>query len=175
MEIKGTTTDEQIELASLLAANVRQRGWIVEVGCFRGRQTVALGEAKHPSVLLTCLDPFPVVTNIYSAYKYTEQEWKDNTKHLTNIEQVRGYSPINISNIAFTKQVDLVTIDMDDVADSLNFWKPFVHKGGKILVHTYNEGGIFPNIEEVVMEFVKKNPVFVVDNREYSVILTLVN
>lgn len=170
--IEGTTLDEQLAVAKVLAEGVPEQGWIIEVGCFKGRQSVVLGKHKSDTVLLTCLDPFPDMPDTGAMYVYSGSDWLKNTQSLTNVEMAKGYSPINMKHVTFAKGASLVVIDMNAVRESLDFWKRFVVVGGKFLVHTYNEGGVFPEIENIVTDFASENINFTIDNLHYSVILT---
>jgi len=171
--ILGTTTDEQLSTVATLTRAVPDEGWIVEVGCFRGRQSVHIAEHKHDSVMLTCIDPFPDVPTTEQGVSYTKMDWINNTKGHNNVNMVRGLSPLNIAFLQFEKSPDLVILDLNDVLDSLDFWNIHLRVGGSIVVHTYNVGGIFPKIEETVIAYANSHD-FLVDNMHYSVILTKV-
>lgn len=174
--IKTTLDEHQAEIASEAAAGVPQGGWIVEAGCYHGHGTVLLGEAKHPSVLLTCIDPFPESqmfedNDRYIFSDYSVKDWGRSTRHLVNVECVRGFSPINISYISFSRKVDLVVIDLNRVHDSLSFWDRFIAPGGRFLVHTYYPNAGFPEVFDQVKTFLKYHT-YSLDDRDCSVILT---
>lgn len=174
--IKTTLDEHQAEIAIEAAAGAPQGGWIVEVGCYHGRGTVLLGEAKHSSVLLTCIDPFPESPIFEDCDRfifsdYSVKDWDRNTKHLTNVERVRGFSPINISFISFSRQPDLIVIDLNKVHESLSFWDRFLAPGGKFLVHTYYPSAGFPEVFDQVKTFLKYHA-YQLDDRDCSVILT---
>jgi len=170
MSIPGTTTDDQLKIVTILSSKVPQDGWIVEVGCLHGRQSVHICEYKDTSVMLTCIDPFPESSTTEHNISYTKMDWINNTKSYNNVNMVRGLSPPNIAFLQFEKQVDLVILDINDVLDSLDFWNTHLKSGGTIVVHTYNEGGIFPKIENSVLSYAVGDS-FLVDNRHHSVIL----
>jgi len=144
-DIPGTTSPDQLELVSKLSYEVPKNGWIVEVGCYCGRQSIVLGRAKDDSVLLTCVDEFPEWNGDYGF-----SDWVETTAYLKNVEPLRAKSPILISNmvLSVSKQIDLLVIDFNDILPSLLFWGEFVGSGGKIVIHTYGDNELTDVVDQ---------------------------
>lgn len=153
-EIPGTTSPEQLDIVSRLSYSVPNDGWIVEVGCYCGRQSIVLGRSKHKSVLLTCIDIFPE-----SGTDYIFRDWKNTTEYIANIEPVRMTSPPAIifnMNYSVTKPIDLLVIDLNDVYINLLFWSAFVGINSKIAIHTYNDSVL----QQEVVKFARNHTNF---------------
>ena len=181
MKIPGTTAEEQRQLASKLASEVTEDGWIIEVGSFHGRQTVAMVESKSDSVQLTCIDTFPFeqsLTHVNHRFwkDYCLGDWQNNTSHLKNTGSVMCISPPDIPNISFTKEVDLLVFDIDWIMTSNLFWDRCIKIGGKFLIQTYEES-IQDEPERVlnqVLEFKKTTDCYTMERVPNSTILTKV-
>ncbi len=142
INIEGTTNKEQLELIASEASKVQEHGWIVEIGAYLGRQTVALGDAKHPSVDLTSCDYFLDVKlnesiETYVATNYNFSAWQQNTNHIDNLDFLRGESPISSNKFMPIKSPDLVVIDINMVFENLVFWDKYSKVGTTFIVNTY--------------------------------------
>lgn len=141
-EIDGFLTHEAASIVETYVKNVPDNGWIIEVGCFKGRQSNFIANKKKESVLLSCIDPFPdnlVHFDDSRTYQnYMFGDWTTNMTGFKNVEPVRGLSPFKISHISFTKQPNLIIFDVDNIIESLIFWHAHLSKNSVILVHTYN-------------------------------------
>lgn len=170
------TTSSQHKITFSTASAVPKDGWIVEIGCWRGYSTVILGDAKDPSVLLTCIDPFPSTSvpketenGLYPGYSL--DEWKKNTQDIPNLEYIRGFSPADLFNVPFTKPPNVVMIDLKQISESLIFWDKLMVSGGKFLVHTYYPSSGFTDLIDEIKEFLKTRS-YHLEDLDYSAILT---
>lgn len=130
---------------------VRPNGWIVEIGSFCGRSSYVLGKNKHESVKLTCVDNWPispneipdsefVFGNINSCFNYSE--FKNNVQSIKNLETFRCTLPLNLSNMQFSVDIDLLFFDLypehDLYINQLLYWHKFMANGSKIIVNDYS-------------------------------------
>ena len=174
--IMTLTTPDQHNAAAEIASAAPTGGWIIEVGCWLGYGTIILGESKDPSVLLTCIDPFPsedvpkeTESGLYAAYSF--DEWKKNTQDIPNLEYIRGFSPADLFDVPFTKNPDVVVIDLKQITESLIFWDKLMVSGGKFLVHTYYPSFGFTDLIDEITEFLKTRP-YRLEDLDCSAILT---
>lgn len=140
-KIDGFLTEEDAIAIAPYIQGVGENGWIIEVGCFKGRQSLFIADHKKDSVLLSCIDPFPDNFINYDdsrTYKnYMFYNWQENIKTAKNVEAVRSISPFNISYLSFSKIPDLIILDVDSVFNTLLFWSRYVDSRTVFLVHTY--------------------------------------
>lgn len=139
--IDGFLSEVDARTLMPLIQAVKEDGWIIEIGSFKGRQSSFIAENKKPSVRLSCIDPFPDKlvhfddSRTYQNYMFSE--WMRHLEGYPNVESVRGISPFNISFLAFTKTPDLIIFDVDSVYDSLVFWSQFSDVNTRFVIHTY--------------------------------------
>lgn len=141
-DIEGFINEECAAVVEKLVSKVPENGWIIEIGCYKGRQSALIAAQKKSSVLLSCIDPFPdtfISFDDSQTYKnYTYSDWLSNLQGYPNVEPVKGFSPFNISFIQFSRSPDLIIFNVDRIYDSLNFWNSHLHPAGHFLIHTYN-------------------------------------
>lgn len=141
--IDGFLKEEDANHIGSAVRAVGEHGWIIEIGCFKGRQSRFIAENKKESVMLSCIDPFPDKlvhfddSRTYQNYMF--HEWQQNLEGFKNVEAVRSISPFNISYISFAKVPDVVIFDVDEVYKSLQFWLRFSDKNTQFIVHTYRQ------------------------------------
>lgn len=139
--IEGFIDDKTAVIVQHCVQEVPPGGWIVEVGCFKGRQSALIATYKAESVLLSCIDPFPdthIAFDDSQTYRgYTIADWNSHMHHYPNVEAVRGFSPFPISYIQFSRVPDLLVLNIDRAYESLVFWEPHLGSRSVILVHTY--------------------------------------
>ena len=158
-EIPGMTSPVQLDLVSRLCYNVPENGWIVEIGCYCGRQSLVIGRSKKDSILLSCIDYFP---------NEDYDDWKEYTSYLKNVEAVKTKSPLGLSNVMFSKLINLLIIDLNDIYDNLIYWHKFVEINGCIVVHTYEYEDLFQEVDK----FLKNHTNFSHNDLGYTSILT---
>lgn len=155
-KIEGFLSLHDANVIASYIKDIGDSGWIVEIGCFKGRQSAFIAENKKESTVLSCIDPFPDKlihfddSRTYRNYMFFE--WQDNVKSFANVEAVRSISPFNISFLGFSKSPDLVIFDVDAVFDSLVFWDKFSNHKTKFIVHTYKNE--HDRITQQIAEFV---------------------
>jgi hypothetical protein len=150
-------------LASLAKA-IPKNGWIVEIGSFYGRSAYSLGMNKHPSVLLTAIDPvpsFPHDTDYGYGMRdipYSIHHFNQFTQSIENFELIRAYTPVMSKNInfQFKKPIDLLHIDgshlYEDVKSDLEIWGSMVT--GSIVCDDYF---IRDGVKKAVDEYANHN------------------
>jgi len=156
--IDGFLSEQDAMVLAPLIQAVKEDGWIIEIGSFKGRQSSFIAENKKASVRLSCIDPFPDKlvhfddSRTYQNYMFSE--WRQNLEGFANVEAVRGFSPFNISFLSFSKIPDLIIFDVDAVFDSLVFWMRFTNSSTRFVIHTYKHEHqkIVKQIERAVHE-----------------------
>ena len=97
------------------ANDVKDNGWIFEIGSYCGRASYVLGSNKHPSVLLTCSDNFPDAPvpvpkgiNGDEGTHYNHFTFIKMMEDITNLEVMWGKAPLFSKYCTFTKSIDLL-------------------------------------------------------------------
>ena len=142
LNVTGWMEENDLKQIELWAQSVPAGGTIVEVGSYQGRSAVCWATSCDPSVTVYCIDPF-TVTPTRNDYK----EFIKNTEHLKNIIPIRGLSPYDISYPE--TPIDIFFLDAEHAnpsdLDSLEYFIPFIKKGGLLCGHDYNtEPGCMP-------------------------------
>jgi precorrin-6B methylase 2 len=138
-------TRSELELISVIAADVPDHGVIVEVGSFAGRSSVHWAANSRPTVAIYCIDPFDAIVDDFSfehmhgdpsgvrghasgeLFATYTQAW---AQRLTAVEEA---SPPR----SWSQSADVIFIDGDHTAEGvrrdLDFWIDHLDPGGRLL------------------------------------------
>lgn len=158
-KIEGFINEKTADIVQSFVHAVPENGWIVEVGCYKGRQSALIASSKKESVRLSCIDPFPdthIAFDDSQTYRgYTITDWSSHMHRYPNVEAVRGFSPFPISFLQFSRSPDLLILNIDRAYESLVFWEPHLKPDCPILIHTYSEehDRILKQIQQYQAEF----------------------
>lgn len=135
--IHGYMNERELEIIAEKAAEVPENGVIVELGCYKGKSSVAWASSCHPSVKVYCIDMFtPPDLSEPSFY----DEFIENTKHLPNIIPLKGLCPILLDYPG--DQIDIFFNDATHYNpydwNNIEYFRKFIKKGGLIMGHDYN-------------------------------------
>ena len=138
LAIPGFMSESELQIICEIAATVPENGVIVELGCYKGRSSVAWASSCHPSVKVYCIDMFtPPDLSEPSFY----EEFLNNTKHLNNIIPIKGLCPILLDYPG-----DQIDIFFNDATHSnpydwnnIDYFRKYVKPGGLLMGHDYND------------------------------------
>lgn len=154
-DIPGWSSEEKLNMLARYASDVKDSGWIVEIGCYVGRSTYALGMNKKDSVTLTCIDPWPKQQFGGRPYKddilgyprnsgeeYNFETWQMYTRNIKNIDPMRMWAPLSHDSVIKpSKKADLVFIDgghtEEETYENIVYWNEILAKGGTIIIDDY--------------------------------------
>jgi len=165
-QVEGWLTDKEGELLYNLARNCTGRGVIIEIGSWKGKSTVWLGQGSErgKQVKIYAVDPHTGSSEHRAMYGevWTFEEFKKNIQkaqvdHLvvplvkTSQEAARGFNqPVELIFIDGAHEYDFVKLDFD-------LWFPKLIEGGFIAFHDSILG---PGVKKVVKEKVFKSKDF---------------
>jgi len=138
----------EIRLLNRLAATISD-GVIVEVGCFRGKSTIAL--ALHAHVPVFSVDPH-IPSDNYPFGDADREAWTANVARFGLSARVQ---PVNMRSLqaaaVWDKPISLFFLDGDhgQAAADLEAWLPHVTDGGLVATHDSNS----PMVIEAVASF----------------------
>ena len=134
----------------------------VEVGCLHGRSSATIAKTIDKGKLY-CIDLWDgresydpdyddnmiLLKHLpYKGLKNTLEIFLENTKDITNIIPIQGYSPECVSD--WNKPIDFIFLDASHENPSdrnnIDFWLPKIKPGGMFLGHDYFEDRIFPDV-----------------------------
>jgi len=144
LNIPGYMSEEELQSISEIAAQVPENGVIVELGSYKGRSAVAWASSCHPSVTAYCIDVFAPMD--FSEPDFFD-EFKENTKHLPNIVQIRGLCPMILDYPG-----DSIDVFFNDAAHynpndwkNIEYFRKYIKPGGLLMGHDYQVNQ-FPDV-----------------------------
>ena len=169
LSIPGWNVEKKLCALADHAANVKENGWIVEVGTFCGRSSYTLGSNKDESVLLTSIDPFVGIENMptqhirgdISKIDYSEEGWWNVMHGIPNVELLRAWSPYSFcsKNLTFSKKADMILYDASHEYRctylSLDYWYKHLRDGGIMAIDDYCYD-LFPDSARAIDDFSEK-------------------
>ena len=162
-QAEGFLSDKEGELLYHLAKNCRGEGVIVEIGSWKGRSTIWLGQGSKAGkkVKIYAIDPHTGATEQKQVYDsiWTFEEFKKNVQNAkvddlvcpivkTSAEAAKDFTlPVELIFIDGAHEYEAVKLDFD-------WWYPQVIEGGIMAFHDtiWNEGP-----KKVVKELVYKS------------------
>lgn len=153
LQIQGWMGEEEL---TWLAERASECMSIVEIGCWKGRTTVAL--AEHTKGVVHCVDSWrePGVF----------KEFLENVKHLKNLV-VHTVDSLDGARVLDRIRFDFVFIDADHSYESAKSdilsWKPLIAPGGLISGHDYRDS--FPGVIQAVDELIPNRQLLAPRNR----------
>ena len=160
-EITGWFTVEDAKTYEYLITNIPENGTIVEVGCWLGKSSSFLVDAKKPNQKVICVDTWkgsPSELDTHHTLVKTSnifEIFKDNMGD-------RDYQAIKKSSVEAAKSfeddsLDAVFIDAEHTYDAvkadIEAWYPKLKNGGYISGHDYYMG--WPGVCQAVDSFFK--------------------
>lgn len=133
----------------------------VEIGSLHGKSSYTIAKSINPGKLY-CIDPWdnfesydPAYENILQFTKFPKPGtfnsidfFKKNVKDCDNIIPIQGYSPKCVSDWGL--EIDFIFIDglhqNPSDKENIDFWLPFIKKGGLLIGHDYYTNGEYPDI-----------------------------
>ena len=149
LQIEGLTKQSELELLDRLARSMPSGAFVVEVGSFRGRSTVAIaaGLEHVQDARLVAVDTFagdPEWDEI-AAVSEARRLFDLNTGDILFLEVIQAESVRAADEVA-DASVDWVFIDAlhdyRSVRDDIRAWAPKVKPGGLISGHDYGRAGV---------------------------------
>lgn len=113
-----------------------------EIGCWKGRSTVAMAQVMRPYAMLYAVDTWASGSHEYPDATQAYMEFLNNTVGFLNVVACR-MSSLNSAKIALTERLsfDFVFIDADHsyeaVCADIMAWYPLVRSGGILAGHDY--------------------------------------
>lgn len=166
-KIDGWLTEREGKLLYNLAKNCRGKGVIVEIGSWKGRSTIWLGQGSKQgnNVEIYAIDPHTGASEHKDLYEkvWTFEEFKNNIKNArvddivipivkTSEEVAKSFNePVELIFIDGAHEYDLVKLDFKK-------WFPKVINGGVMAFHDTIGG--WPGPKKVAEEFVYKSKNF---------------
>lgn len=144
LDIPGLITERELMLIEEMAAQVPENGVIVELGCYKGRSSVAWASSCHPSVKVYCIDIFTIIDLSEPCFY---DEFIENTKHLPNLIPLKGLCPILLDypgdqiDIFFNDAIHYNPYDWNNI----EYFRKFMKPNGLIVGHDYNKDK-FPDV-----------------------------
>lgn len=162
MRIDGMTAREEIEQLYTLAKEAKHG--IAEIGCWRGRSTVALalGSLAGNKVPVYAIDPhddFHAVAET-SEYQFSSMDRAQWMSNILSAGVGRGHDVARIVRLVNLPSVDAsIPIDIDllfidgdhtQVYNDFMYFETFTVEGATVLIHENNEQAVKDLIENVV-------------------------
>ena len=136
LDIPGWMSEQEMTVISEIAAQVPENGVIVELGSYKGKSALVWASFCHPSVKVYCIDLFASYTTDEPDFF---EEFRENTKHLPNIIQIRGLCPILLDypgdpiDVFFNDAVHYNPMDWNNI----QYFKKYIKPGGLLVAHDY--------------------------------------
>lgn len=145
IDIPGQMTIDELKTVATLAASVPVDGIIVELGALFGLSSWHFAQNASKGTVIYSIDPWnnePWIDNLMKTFNIDDfglDAFKRYTADASNIIPVKAYSPSEMKH--WDKKIDLFFDDAVHENPTLNanleFWRPFVKKGGIIGGHDF--------------------------------------
>lgn len=166
-DIDGFFSDQDAADYRALYSMLSDGAKTAEVGCFRGRSIVSIGEIiKEKNIELYAIDPFESVSNPtyeeHGVQSKKEGMLRDFTRNIQNNSlrpNVRVVPMLSISAALamIARELELVFLDGDHsyeaVKSDIEAWGPLLKEGGILCGHDWDEkGASWPGVHKAVVE-----------------------
>lgn len=157
--VKGWLTKGEFCLLGILASKAHPQKWIVEVGSYQGRSTIALatGSRHGNKSPFMAIDPHLTHSIYPSGVKYLESDLEQYYLNLVTFDVHFNVHTMNVLSeraaLTFDNgSVGFLFIDGDHsyegVKSDLNAWLPKLAYGAIVAFHDINEAGVRVAMEE---------------------------